>query len=83
MNEELEMLKGNIESRIRELVSSLDSPNSNIGDWKVVKCYEAKLQNKEMPYDLEELMKLRQNARDEINSLQEQLKEIEVAYNEG
>lgn len=83
MNEELEMLKGNIESRIRELVSSLDSPNSNIGDWKVVKCYEAKLQDKEMPYDLEELMKLRQNARDEINSLQEQLKEIEVAYNEG
>lgn len=77
MNEELEMLKGNIESRIRELISSLDSPNSPIGDWKVVKCYEAKLQEKDMPYDLNQLMLLRQNARDEINILQQKLEEIE------
>lgn len=80
MNEEYEILRGNIESRIRELISSLDSPNSNIGDWKVVKCYEAKLQGKEMPYDLDNLMMLRQNARDEINSLQLQLKQLEAEY---
>lgn len=62
-----------IEARIRELVSRLDAPTSDIGDWKVVKCYEAKLLNKELPYDLETLMSERQAVRDEINRLQEEL----------
>lgn len=62
-----------IEARIRELVSRLDAPTSDIGDWKVVKCYEAKLLNKELPYDLETLMSERQAARDEINELQAEL----------
>lgn len=62
-----------IEARIRELVSRLDAPTSDIGDWKVVKCYEAKLLNKELPYDLETLMSERQAVRDEINGLQAEL----------
>lgn len=62
-----------IEARIRELVSRLDAPTSDIGDWKVVKCYEAKLLDKELPYDLETLMSERQAARDEINRLQAEL----------
>lgn len=62
-----------IEARIRELVSKLDAPTSDIGDWKVVKCYEAKLLDKELPYDLETLMNERQAVRDEINRLQAEL----------
>lgn len=62
-----------IEARIRELVSRLDAPTSDIGDWKIVKCYEAKLLDKELPYDLETLMSERQAVRDEINELQAEL----------
>lgn len=62
-----------IEARIRELVSKLDAPTSDIGDWKVVKCYEAKLLDKELPYNLETLMNERQAVRDEINRLQAEL----------
>lgn len=66
-----------IEARIRELVSRLDAPTSDIGDWKVVKCYEAKLLDKELPYDLETLMSERQAVRDEINGLQAELLKLE------
>lgn len=66
-----------IEARIRELVSRLDAPTSDIGDWKVVKCYEAKLLDKELPYDLETVMSERQAVRDEINGLQAELLKLE------
>lgn len=77
MNEELEMLREDLEAQIRVLVSSLSSSNSDIGDWKVIKCYEASLQGTEMPYDLATLLAKRQLARDEINSLQKRLEELE------
>jgi hypothetical protein len=60
-----------VEQHIRDLMSLLSSSASPIGDWKIVKCYEAKLQGQEMPYDLNELMAERQRVRDEINELQE------------
>lgn len=66
------------EARIRELVSSLSAPSSAIGDWKVIKCYEAKLLGEELPYDLPELMAERQKARDEINRLQEEIEAMEM-----
>lgn len=66
-----------IMARIGELVSSLSAASSDIGDWKVIKCYEAKLLGEELPYDINELMTERQKARDEINELQQQLKEYE------
>lgn len=62
-----------MEQRIRDLTSLLSSSASPIGDWKVIKCYEAKLQEQELPYDLNELMAERQKVRDEINELQEKL----------
>ena len=32
-----------IESEIRTLQSKLDAPTSDIGDWKIIKIYEARL----------------------------------------
>lgn len=61
------------ESEIRTLINRLSASSSDIGDWKVVKCYEAHLQGHELPYDLDELMKERQKVRDRINELQSEL----------
>lgn len=65
-----------IESEIRALISRLDAPTSDIGDWKVIKCYEAKLLDKELPYNLIELTHKRQAVRDRINELQTLLEEV-------
>lgn len=73
--EDFEKLK--IMARIGELVSSLSAASSDIGDWKVIKCYEAKLLGEELPYDIDDLMAKRQKARNEINELQQKLKEYE------
>lgn len=62
-----------IESTIRALVSKLDAPTSDIGDWKIIKIYEARLQGEPDPYDYEELAAARQAVRDEINELQAQM----------
>ena len=74
---EKEMERSRIEGQIRELIAELDAPNSAIGDWKVVKCYEAKLQDLQLPYNLNELMTARQQVRNQINELQNQLAELE------
>ena len=66
-----------IESAIRELISQLDAPTSDIGDWKVVKIYEARLKNAPDPYNYEELSEARQNVRNRINELQAQLAELD------
>lgn len=75
-NEELEMKRNSIESEIRALVSSLDAPTSDIGDWKIVKIYEARLKGEADPYDYDELAQKRQEARDRINELQAELAEM-------
>ena len=74
---EREKERTRIEGQIRELVAELGAPNSAIGDWKVIKCYEAKLQDQPLPYDLNELMAARQQVRNQINELQNQLAELE------
>ena len=62
-----------IESQIRTLQSRLDAPTSDIGDWKVIKIYEARISGESDPYDYDELKAARQAVRDEINTLQAQL----------
>lgn len=64
-----------IESQIRTLTSKLDAPTSDIGDWKIIKIYEARLSGESDPYNYEELKAARQAIRDEINALQAQLAE--------
>lgn len=66
-----------IESEIRTLQSKLDAPTSDIGDWKIIKIYEARLSGESDPYDYEELKAARQAVRDKINELQAQLKGAE------
>lgn len=66
-----------IESEIRTLQSRLDAPTSNIGDWKIIKIYEARLSGESDPYDYEELKAARQAVRDKINALQAQLEVAE------
>ncbi len=48
----------------------LTSYDSNIGDWKVIKCMEAYMIGNPMPYDIKELHDERQKVRDQINSLE-------------
>lgn len=62
-----------IESEIRTLQSKLDAPTSDIGDWKIIKIYEARLSGESDPYNYEELKAARQAVRDEINTLQAEL----------
>ena len=66
-----------IESEIRTLQSKLDAPTSDIGDWKIIKIYEARLSGESDPYNYEELKAARQAVRDKINELQAQLKGTE------
>ena len=68
-----------LESEIRTLQSKLDAPTSDIGDWKIIKIYEARLSGESDPYDYEELKAARQAVRDEINELQAELETLEVA----
>lgn len=70
------MERDRIEGEIRTLISSLDAPTSPIGDWKVVKIYEARLKGESDPYDYEELAAQRQEVRDRINELQSQLESL-------
>ena len=77
MDKELE--RQSKESRIRELVSLLDAPTSDIGDWKIIKIYEARLKGENDPYNYDELASARQAVRDEINELQAQLADMEGA----
>ena len=69
--------RGAIESQIRTLQSKLDAPTSDIGDWKIIKIYEARLSGESDPYDYAELKAARQAARDKINELQAQLEVAE------
>ena len=66
-----------IESEIRTLQSRLDAPTSDIGDWKIIKIYEARLSGESDPYNFDELKAARQAVRDEINTLQAQLQRAE------
>ena len=66
-----------IESEIRTLQSKLDAPTSDIGDWKIIKIYEARISGESDPYNYEELKAARQAVRDKINALQTELETLE------
>jgi len=69
--------KARIQQEILNLEAELASNASDVGDWKIIKCYEASLQGKELPYDIDALMAARQRLRDQINELQRQLDNLE------
>lgn len=59
-----------VQKRIFDLKESLTSTDSNIGDYRITKCYEASLIGLDMPYDVADLHQARQAVRDEINQLE-------------
>lgn len=77
MNEDKNFDKRNaLRAELAELMSGLSANTSPIGDWKVIKVYEARMLGQEDPYDMEQLAAERQAARDRINEIQNELKKL-------
>lgn len=71
------------QQEIIDLTGELTSPVSKIGDYRVIKCYEATLSGaKTMPYDITTLLAERQKVRDKINALEAEVEKLEEAENE-
>ena len=78
MNEDKNFAKRNaLNAEMAQLMSNLSANTSSIGDWKVIKCYEARMQGLPDPYDFDELMVNRQAARDRLNEIQAELKKLD------
>ena len=65
------------QQEIINLRCHLTSDVSEIGDYKIVKTYEARLQNETDPYDTADLLKKRQEVRDKINQLEVEVNEMQ------
>lgn len=80
MNEDVNFDRRNaLNAEMAQLMSNLSANTSPIGDWKVIKIYEARLQGESDPYDFDELAAERQAARDRINEIQRELAELDTA----
>lgn len=78
MKEDKNFAKRNaLNAELAALMSSLSANTSAIGDWKVIKIYEARMKGDEDPYDFDELAAQRQAARDRINEVQAELKKLD------
>ena len=56
-----------------QLMSNLAANTSPIGDWKIMKIYEARMRGAEDPYDFDALVLQRQAARDRIQEINVEL----------
>lgn len=79
MDDEKQKKIADLNRQIIELRSNLTADTSNIGDYKIVKTYEARLLGKDDPYDTNQLIEERNAARSKINELQEELAALEAA----
>lgn len=78
MNEDQNFDRRNsLHAELAQLMSNLSANTSTIGDWKIIKIYEARLKGEQDPYNFEELAAQRQDARDRINEIQEELAELD------
>lgn len=78
MNEDQNFAKRNaLRAERAALVSNLSANTSSIGDWKVIKCYEARLKGEEGPYDFNALANERQAARERINAIDVELAKLD------
>ena len=69
------------QQEIINLKCSLSSAFSEIGDWKVAKTYEARMNGQADPYDFAALTKARQDVRDHINALEKELADVNKETN--
>ena len=78
MNEDQNFSERNaLRAERASLMSSLSANTSSIGDWKVIKCYEARLKGEDDPYDFNELANARQAARERINEIDVELARLD------
>ena len=56
----------------------LSSATSEIGDYRIITTYEARLNNEKDPYDTKSILAKRQEIRDKINVLQQQLDTLQA-----
>ena len=56
----------------------LSSATSEIGDYRIIKTYEARLNNEKDPDDTKSILAKRQEIRDKINVLQQQLDTLQA-----
>ena len=75
-NADIEKEIASKEAEIRVLRSALAENTSEIGDWKIIKIYEARLQSETDPYNLEELLAERETTRERINQLREEIENL-------
>ena len=75
-NADIEKEIASKEAEIRALRSALAENTSEIGDWKIIKIYEARLQSEPDPYNLEELLAERETTRERINQLREDIENL-------
>ena len=78
MNENQNFSKRNaLNAEKAQLMSSLAANTSPIGDWKVMKIYEARMRGEADPYDFEQLANSRQAARNRLNVIQVELARLD------
>ena len=66
-----------LEAELRVLRSQLESNTSDVGDWKIIKALEYQLTGRTIPYDIDQLNRERQEIRDRINTIEENIIEIQ------
>lgn len=66
----------NLQQEIINLKTQLSGDDSEVGDYKVTKTYEARLKGETDPYDTNTLLSERQKIRGKINELQAELEKL-------
>lgn len=78
MNEDQNFARRNaLNAELAQLMGNLSANTSPIGDWKVIKIYEARMEGKPDPYDFDQLAAERQATRNRINEIQHELEELD------
>lgn len=78
MNEDQNFdLRNVLNAERAQLMSNLSANTSPIGDWKVMKIYEARMRGEADPYDFEELVNQRQAARNRISDIKVELARLD------
>ena len=78
MNEDQNFdLRNALNAERAQLMSNLSANTSPIGDWKIMKIYEARMRGEEDPYNFEELVAQRQAARNRLNDIKVELNRLD------
>ena len=65
-----------LNAELAQLMGNLAANTSQIGDWKIMKIYEARMKGEEDPYDFEELTNMRQATRNRIEIIKIELNKL-------